>query len=71
MAENLYVLANLFSKFSCNKNICNVLNLKKLEGGGGGGQIDPRSGFSKNAFSDEKMKPCFFVTFNPLVSGIH
>ena len=45
---------------------------KKAGGrGGGGGQIDPRSGFSKNAFSDEKMKPCFFVTFNPLVSGIH
>ena len=45
---------------------------KKAGGrGGGGGQIDPRSGFSKNAFSDEKMKHSFFLTFNPLVSGIH
>ena len=33
------------------------------EGGEVGGQIDPPCAFSKNVFSKERVKPCFFVTF--------
>ena len=29
-----------------------------------GSQIDPPYGFFKNVFPRERVKPCFFVTFN-------
>ena len=37
----------------------------------GGGQFDPPPCcFSKNESSKEKVKPCFFVTFNIIISHI-
>ena len=44
------------------------LIIKKL---GGGGSIWPHlCGFSKNVFSRRRIKPCFFVTFNIIISYI-
>ena len=40
------------------------------EGWGGGGQFDFPCGFFKNLSSDERVKPCFFVTFNIIISHI-
>ena len=37
--------------------------------GGKGDQIDP-SGFSKNVSSKERVKPCFFITFNIILRQI-
>ena len=34
----------------------------------GGDEFDPRSGFSKNLSSKERLKPCFFFTFNIITS---
>ena len=42
------------------------LTLKQL----GEGQFNPPCGFSKNVSSKEKVKPCFFVTFNIIISHI-
>ena len=35
-----------------------------------GGQFDPPVVFPLNASSIEKVKPCFFVTFNIIISHI-
>ena len=39
--------------------------------GGGGGEFKPSCGFSKNVCSKERMKPCFYVTFNVIMSHIY
>ena len=46
-----------------NSEIFHILTLKRL-----GGQFNSPCGFSKNVFSKERVKPCFFVTFNIIIS---
>ena len=43
----------------CQNKMVNNLTLKKM-----GDQFDSSSGFYKNVYSRERMKPSFFVTFN-------
>ena len=44
------------------------LTLKRLVGGGV--NLTPRYGFSKNLSAKERVKPCFFVTFDIIISHI-
>ena len=48
------------------------LTLKQLggKGNGGGGQFEPPCGFSNNVSSKERVKRCFFGTFNIIISHI-
>ena len=50
--------------------IISKFNHKTVRWGGGERQEPPPCGFSKNVFSEETMKPCFFVTFNIIIPHI-
>ena len=59
-----YVIRDYFVLFNGQSRIIS-LNLKRL-----GGQFNTPCDFSKNASSKERMKPCFFLTLNIIVSRI-
>ena len=43
---------------------------EEWRGRGGGGQFDPPCSFSKNVSSKERVKTCYFRTFNIIISHI-
>ena len=55
----------LKSKNKVDSFLTKSINPKKI-----GAPVWPTCGFSKNAFSRERMKPCFFRTFNTIISCI-
>ena len=52
------------------KFITPLLTLKRLGSGGGGGQFEVLCCFPKKLYFRVRVKPCFFVTFNIIVSHI-
>ena len=53
---------NIAPKYLCMTEI--------VKGWGDGGSIWPPCGFSKNVLSTERVKPCFCVIFNIIISHI-